>query len=452
MNDGRDRRVGRHVTGTAAIAGFFVAALILLLVLTQRPSDVEQAQPTPQPTPQVVAQDTMLVQVTLARTRAASLLAATGGDPDQAVLLSLPADMLLVDGPTYTPLLDANLSLNRRLTALASQNTLGIRVDGGWRMERKALAGFVDAVGGITVSVPQPTVYLDEAGQPALTLPAGQSLLAGPDASWYVMGVVEGEDPVAGVQVRFQDVFQQAVAKLPPDVESVQALLTSLGSLSDPLNGTSEVAARLLDLREDFLAGQVLPMSLPFRVSTAADPVVTRQQLEGGPAAAVGAFRIADYVAATPALRQSFRGAPRIADIDGPPRVLVWNASSQPLASEVALLELTDGDFVAVSAGPWTSVQEVTRINGAGYSPDGTSFAAGAASALRLTGAELFGDTATMAPTPEPAPLPTASGPTAAPTMPEPDRTPWGDVDVVFGDDYEPCPPDEPECLNQEQP
>ena len=76
----------------------------------------------------------------------------------------------------------------------------------------------------------------------------------------------------------------------------------------------------------------------------------------------------------------------------------------------------------------------------------------GAASALRLTGAELFGDTATMAPTPEPAPLPTASGPTAAPTMPEPDRTPWGDVDVVFGDDYEPCPPDEPECLNQEQP
>lgn len=438
-------RLRRHVAGATAVAMFFFFALAVLLVFSN-PAEEPAPQPSPQPTqPAAGGQQTLLVQVTLDRIRAASLLTATGGEPDQAVMLSMPQDLLLVDGPTYTPLLDANLSLNRRLTARASDNTLGVRVDGGWRMERKALAGFVDSVGGITVDLEQPTTYLNELDEPALTLPAGESRLTGPDASWYVIGEVPGEDMIAGIQARFAEVFVKAVEKLPDDVNAVSATLTSLGALSDPLNGTSALAQVLLQFRENFLAGQILPVTLPLRPSVKADPVVTRQELEGGPEAEVGAFSVADYAAATPIIRTAFNGAPRIAGEDGPPRALVWNASNQPLASEVALAELTDGGFVALSAGNWTSVEPVSRIDGLGYLSDGVSYTAAAAEALRLVSPEESGETGTISPVPSP-----SASPTAAATMPAPDRLPWADVDVVFGEDYRPCPVDEPNCLDQE--
>ncbi len=241
----------------------------------------------------------------------------------------------------------------------------------------------------------------------------------------------------------------QAVTALPDDAETIKAILTSLGALSDPLQGTTEVSEQLLALRTALLAQPPQSVGLPLRPSTEADPVVTRQELEGGPAAAVGAFRVTDYVAATPDLREMFSGAPRVAEVDGEPRVLVWNASEQPLASEVALLELNDADFVAISAGPWRSEQTVSRINGLGYFPDGESYASAVADALRLANPESFGDTGTLASSPPGSPTPTASA-SQPPTMPPPQRTPWADVDVVFGQDYQPCPPDEPDCLLEE--
>ena len=444
-----DRRVRSHVAGTAAIATGFLAALVLVVVLGQQDAAPPQ-EPVPTPSePTAVVQDTLLVQVTLGRDRTASLLTASGGEPDRAVLLSLPADMLVVDGPSYTPLLDANLSLNRRLTARATANTLGVRVDGGWRMERKALAGLVDAVGPVTVTVPQRTEFLDESRSVVLTLSAGTSELTGPDASWYAIGVIAGEDEIAGVQQRFQEVLAQAVIALPDDAEAIKAILTSLGALSDPLNGTGEVSEQLLDLRSALLAEPPQSVALPLQPSTEADPVVTRQELEGGPAAAVGAFRVTDYVTATPALRDLFSGAPRVPEVDGEPRVLVWNASEQPRATEVALLELTDADFVAISAGPWRSVQSVSRINGLGYFRDGESYTSAVAEALRLANPESFGDTGTLAPSPPGSPSPTVSA-SQPPTMLPPQQTPWADVDVVVGQDYEPCPPDEPDCLLEE--
>ena len=138
-------------------------ALMVLFLVDPDPSGMP-GQPSPTPSAEPVQQETLLVQVTLERSRAASLLIATGGDPDQAVLLDLPQDMLLVDGQNYTPLLDANLSLNPRLTTQATQNTLGVRVDGGWRMERKALAGLVDSVGTVSVTVDAPTVFRGHSG------------------------------------------------------------------------------------------------------------------------------------------------------------------------------------------------------------------------------------------------------------------------------------------------
>ena len=174
--------------------------------------------------------------------------------------------------------------------------------------------------------------------------------------------------------------------------------------------------------------------------------MVTRQELEGGPEATAGAFRVAEYEQAEPLLRQVFALAPRVADVDGPPRVLVWNSTPEQRSTHAALIELTDGGFVGVGAGDWTPPLDLSQLNGVGYLPDGQSYSGGVAEALRLTGAEVLGDTGTQTPTPPAAPGPTA---TPAPTMPAPDRKPLGDVDVVLGADYQPCPVDEPDCLKE---
>lgn len=447
---GADRGVRSHVTLTAAIAAGCLAALLAVVVVGQQ--EVAPTDPPSPPPSEVVdpLQATLLVQLYLGRERAASLLTASGGDPDRAVLLSLPQDLLLVDGPVYTPLLDANLSLNRRLTARATANTLGVRVDGGWRMERKALAGLVDASGPVSVTVAEPTEYLNLDGDPELTLPAGTTSLSGPDASWYAIGTVVGEDPIAGVQRRFQEIFVQAVLALPDDAEEVKAVLTSLGALSDPLDGTSEVAEQLLGLRTAMLDAAPVSVELPLRPSQASDPVVTRRELEGGPSAAVGVFRAAEYAEATPILRTAFVGAPRVAEEDGDPRVLVWNGLTEPLATEVALLELSAADLVPISAGVWPSEQEVSQLHGVGFLPDGQSYAYAVAEALNLPNPETIGDIGIVAPSATPTPSPTE--PPVPPTMPPPDRKPWADVDVVLGQDYQPCPLDEPDCLTEETP
>jgi hypothetical protein len=125
--------------------------------------------------------------------------------------------------------------------------------------------------------------------------------------------------------------------------------------------------------------------------------------------------------------------------------VLVWNATAEPLASQVALLVLSGAGFVPVSAGSRTPVEPRSQINGLGYLPDGVSYTSAVAEALRLAAPQEYGDTGTSSPVAAtPAPTPAAS-------MPARDRMPWADVDVVFGEDYQPCPANDPQCLEQEQ-
>lgn len=445
-----DQRAGlrrNHVAATAGIAAVLVGALLLILLLN-RPDPAEPPAPVPDPTPSAApAQETLQVLVTLGRTKLVSMLTAVGGDLDRLVMLDVPQDLLVVDGPTATPLLDANLSLNRRLPALATQNTLGVGIEGSWRMERKALAGFVDGVGGVSIEVAAPMTVLDDAGAEVMTLAAGPVVLSGPNASWYVMGTVVGEaDPIAGQQSRFRQVFTQAVRALPDDQGTVAALLTSLGALSDPLNGSSAVAAYLLQMRAALLEGRIAEPGLILRPSTAADPVITRQQLQGGPAAVAGSFRAVEFGASTPMLREQFRQSPRVAGVDGAARVLVTNATDDPRTSVVALLELTDAGFVAVSAGPAAAAEPVSTIDGRGFGADGLSYASGVAKALRLGTAQFTGDSGSATPVPS-----ADDGGAEALVMPPLDARPWGDVDVRLGLDYQPCPPDAPACLEELQ-
>ena len=435
----------QHVTATLAIAAVFLVALGLVLALAPAPGEppVPDASPT---APEPITQETMLLQVSLERVRLATLLTAIGDEPDQGLVMSLPADMLVSEGPAYTPLLDANLSLNRAQSAIAVGNTLGLRVENSWRMERKALAGLIDSVGGITVSAAEPVEFSDSTGQAVLSLPAGESLLLGPQASWYVMGEIPGEDVVNAQQERFREVILAAIVALPDDVDSVAAILTSLGALSDPLNGIASVSEYLLELREQLLADNVIYPSVPLRPSTLDDPVVTRTELEGGPAAEAGSYRVVDYPAATPELRILFRLSPRVALGGTRARVLVWNGTGIPAAQQVALEQLFDEGLLPLSAGPYETVEPATVVNGRGYNSRGVSWGTLTARALELPLGAVSGDTGTISPTPTPT---ISDGLPIVPEMPPPDQLPWGDVDTLLGTDYEPCPADEPNCLEE---
>ena len=437
----------QHVSATLVIAAVFLVALGLVLALAPAPGESEE--PVASPTvPEPVTQETMLLQVSLERVRLATLLTAIGGDPEQGIVMSLPADLLVSEGPAYTPLLDANLSINRSQSAIAVGNTLGLRVEGGWRMERKALAGLIDGIGGITISVPEAVELTDTAGQLVLSLPAGESLLLGPEASWYVMGQIPGEDVVNGQQARFQEVILAAILALPDDADTVAAILTSLGSLSDPLRGIAAVSEYLLEFRRELLAGNVIFPSVPLRPSTLDDPVVTRTELETGEIPEPGSYRVVDYPAATPELRTLFRYSPREPLRGTRARVLVWNGTGVPAAQVVALEQLFDEGLLPLSAGPYASIVPTTGVNGRGYNSRGVSWASLTALALDVPPATVSGDTGTISPTPTPT---ISNGVPIVPEMPPPDQLPWGDVDTLLGTDYQPCPVDEPNCLEEIQ-
>ena len=123
--------------------------------------------------------------------------------------------------------------------------------------------------------------------------------------------------------------------------------------------------------------------------------------------------------------------------------MLVWSGAAGPFQTATALAELVD-DFVPVPAGWWRQggEVEVTRINGRGWFNSGVPYATAVAEALDLPAAELSGDTDEQV-----TPSPKASGgqaspspsSTALPKMPAPDAEPFGDVDVVLGNDHASC-------------
>lgn len=442
MNDSR-HEWRRHFTATAVVAVTFLVALAFVLVIGRPAESTTPVEPNPEPS--VISQDTMLVQVSLGRVRLASLLTAVGGEPARATVLSLPPDLLVSEGPEYTPLLDANLSLNRSQSSIAVSDTLGVRVDSGWRLERKALAGLVDSVRGVTVTLAQQTEFLDDTGQVVAVLPMGEQLLEGPQASWYVMGTVAGEDPIAGQQQRFEEVFLAAVAKLPSSSQQVAAILTSLGALSDPLGGVAALSEYLLALQAQILTGTVTSLELPLRASSEFDPVTTRSETESGVAAEVGSFRVVDYPVAVPMLRGEFRWSPRIAGEDGSARVLVWNGTGVPAVTLAAQEALVDEGLIPLSAGAWERIDDATWINGRGFDPEGVSWSRLTAEALDIPVRATLGDVGSASPLPSPTS-------TVPPTMPPDDQRPLGDVDTVIGLDYQPCPADEPDCLAKETP
>jgi hypothetical protein len=127
------------------------------------------------------------------------------------------------------------------------QNQIGVPVDDAWVLDRLAFAGLVDAVGGVRVQIDSPTVYLTDAGTPAL-IPAGVQTLSGAQATDFVLDASltdEGER-----MRRFQKVWDQILRRFPTDVDKSRTLVVSLGALSKATMPTEELAVFLSDAHD----------------------------------------------------------------------------------------------------------------------------------------------------------------------------------------------------------
>ena len=215
----RLRRTTRHLILSLAAVALFAVAFAAIYLWSADKGD----PPVPQPSASVTAsasptvppvapnRETLLLQATTDAGAVGNLL--TGLPPDlpqatrKATVMPLRSDLIVsAPGTGPEPLLSTVAGLDTQRPAATVSATLGVRVDVSWRMDRKALAGLVDAVGGLPVTLPEPLRIRDETGAVILRLRAGRQRLSGADASWYALGTVRGQSVVATTD-RFETVI-----------------------------------------------------------------------------------------------------------------------------------------------------------------------------------------------------------------------------------------------------
>lgn len=435
-----------HLASTAVI---FVIALIAMALVVANATSGDPA-PTPQPTqPSTAAapQTTALIQVSDGRSSLVSTLTASGGSRERGVLIGVPRETAVFEGGLGSSLYASTISTDERASARALSATTGVRIDIHWKMDRRALAGWVDAVGGVEVASDEVLRFRDSEGAVKLRLPSGTRRLSGPEASWYVTGWINGESTSEEAQNRWGDVLGQILAALPPAPDAIRQILISLGALSSPSVGSTELAGYLAALSAHARQNAVDEVELPL-LRPAPPGVIdsARSQAPQPPSGVALGPAIVDQLSATPELRRLFVDAPRVPSQRIGPRVLLWDGDADKGSEAAAIAQVGDAGMIGVPAGRWAggvTDATTTRVRGRGYSPDGTSWADLAAAALAIDAGRVNGDVGSVSPSPEPEADVAAGGDgestAPAPTMPEPTARPWGDVDAVLGNDYLGC-------------
>jgi LytR_cpsA_psr family len=396
----RRRRTSRHLLLSLLAVAVFACAIVVLYVM--RGDDRPSPQPTPQPPPTSPAaplQPTLLIQATTSQGAVGNVLTALRRtDKPQATSISLPPDLVVSSSgaePESIRRTVASLDTLRAPTAVAA--TLGIRVDAAWRMDRKALAGLIDSVGGVQVQVLEAMRIRDENDEVILRLRPGTQMLSGTPASWYAVGQVPGQADTEA-EARFSDVMTQTLAALPDDELAVRESLTALGALAPSTIGTQELSAYLVAYANAIREAPVVAFDLP------TTPIVIGDLT----------WRWVDYREATPRLRGTLPLAQWRTGIDGPPRALVLAPAGHPgwIGSTRVALEGAGMLFVDGRGTP-TGTRKHSRVEVRGETPWGPL----AADALQLPTDSVHETFAQ---------LPIAVG------------EPWADVDITLGLDYVP--------------
>jgi hypothetical protein len=252
---------GRRRGAVALVVAVVILVSAVIGILLARSDDREPAPvPVPQPTATELPASvgTLLLQLKDS-TGAAVVNMLLGGEPVEhsgSALTLQPG--LLIPTPEVLPLEATPGSADTLAAKNGVSTLLLVRVDATLTLDRLALAGLVESVGGITVDLGLGSVTLD-----------------GLSAADYATEIRPGETE-AELQVRAGAVVSQALRGLPGNDEAMRQLLASLGSLAKSTATNDELIPLLEQIRSDALSGTMIRADLPVTVvaSGSTDAVV----------------------------------------------------------------------------------------------------------------------------------------------------------------------------------
>ena len=224
---------GRHPSRRRSVVSLVLLLVVVLsmaaVVIANRQSPDPNPSPTSSPAPEPLgAEPTLLVQVRDdGFTNVGNVLIGLG--ETSGGQLFLPASLAVAVDAGRQETLGATGAAPITDAPQIVELQTGVRTDGVFVLDRLAFAGLVDAVGGVTIDVPQTTAFVDRAGTTLAVIPAGQQSLDGPEAALYA--TFRGAELNAATQyIRFQRVWSALVPLLPDAEERMRAILGSLGA------------------------------------------------------------------------------------------------------------------------------------------------------------------------------------------------------------------------------
>ena len=226
-----------------------------------------QPGPTPAPSPSAV-EGTLLVQVLDADGYALGNVVIgvePPGAPPRAVLLRVPASLLIPVGDDTITLGTAPSAPDTLASVRGLSQELALRIDAGLSLDRLAFAGLVDAAGSVEIDVPSRVVLPPADDGSPRTVGPGLVVMDGVTAADYALARVPGEPEETRVQ-RVATVLTAAMQGLPGDPDQMRQVLTSLGSLAQSTVPTEELVPFLMQVRADMRFGRATYELLPVDV------------------------------------------------------------------------------------------------------------------------------------------------------------------------------------------
>lgn len=158
-----------------------------------------------------------------------------------------PATLIVPPGQGFVPISDAGLQGSFDGVDQAISGALGIPIDGSILLQRLALAGLVDGVGGITIDS-QNLYRVSESGEAAQYVRPGSAVLTGGDAAGYAM-VKSQFETTDEFMSRTNQVLRAVFENQQGDEARVDEVLSALGSLAKSNVPTQSIARLIVELR-----------------------------------------------------------------------------------------------------------------------------------------------------------------------------------------------------------
>jgi hypothetical protein len=319
---------------------------------TPNPTVSPTASPSPSPTTDPKLPETLLWQVRTDELVAAdNLLIGAPTNSSQTALVYIPGGLLVDAGAAGEMTLARTAVLSDTLASPhALSGLVGVRVTGAFVLDRLAFAGLVDAVGGVWIR----TSY-------------GRAHLNGPAAASYVLTTNSGETEKDGI-ARFSDVMHSVFMRLPPDIEQMRQLVTSLGVSARGTIPNADIVALMMSTRDAVRSGAYVESVLP------------TSSLRSGP-------QPIDAIQQTMSMSMMLRMLPTSVLRPGesePPRILLQIAVTNALATLGARDAIVSGGYLCVG-GNRVADQTFTQVHIPDLSSAAREVGIGVAQALGIS-------------------------------------------------------------------